>query len=320
MKPITFSASPYTIDNIQLFKGADQAVVRKLLAPCPILHVAAGRPLNPGGRALYIVLSGALSVAADARMGMADGNINKVLPGESAGEQAVLDEEANLTAITALEDSDVLAIDAETVWKLIDESNGTARNMLRLLSFRVRAANAQLRRRQKVGEFYRQMSMVDGLTGLYNRAWLNELLPPMVGQAHGTEQPLSLIMVDLDHFKKFNDSHGHLAGDQALRAAAQAISNALRPSDFAVRYGGEEMLVLLPDTGADVAVVVAERLCDRIRQSVIFHDMRLPMPHITASLGVASLTEGQDEQALIACADAALYRSKEAGRNRVTAA
>lgn len=320
MKPTTFSASPYSTDMIQLFTGADQATVGKLLGPCPIVTVAAGRPVGDGRRALYIVLRGALSVATDARMGMADGNVTKVLPGESAGEQAVLDEEANLTAITALEDADVLVIDAATVWKLVDESNCVARNLLRLLSFRIRAANAQLRRRQKVGEFYRQMSMVDGLTGLYNRAWLEELLPPMVGQAHGTEQPLSLIMVDLDHFKKFNDSHGHLAGDQALRAAAQAISNALRPSDFAVRYGGEEMLVLLPDTGADVAVVVAERLCDRIRQSVVFHDMRLPMPHLTASLGVASLAEGQDEQALIARADAALYRAKEAGRNRVVAA
>lgn len=317
MKPTTFSASPYSIDNILLFQGADQAIVRKLLAPCPVLRVAAGETLSHGVRALFIVLSGALSVAIDIRTNTTDGSVSKVLPGESVGEQTVVDEEANLSVITALENSDVLAIDAATVWKLIDESNGMARNLLRLLSFRIRAANAQLRRRQKVGEFYRQMSMVDGLTGLYNRAWLNELLPPMVGQAHGTEQPLSLIMIDLDHFKKFNDSHGHLAGDQALRAAAQAISNALRPSDFAVRYGGEEMMVLLPDTGAEVAVVVAERLCDRIRQSVVFHDMRLPMPHITASLGVASLVEGQDEQALIACADAALYRAKEAGRNQV---
>jgi diguanylate cyclase (GGDEF)-like protein len=319
LKPITFSASPYSTDHIELFRGADHAIVRKLLAPCPIVRVAEGKPLE-GGRALYIVLRGALAVAADTRTGMADGSISKVLPGESVGEQSVLDEEANLSAITALEDADVLAIDADTVWKLIDESNGMARNLLRLLSFRIRAANAQLRRRQKVGEFYRQMSMVDGLTGLYNRAWLNELLPAMVGQAHGTRQPLSLIMVDLDHFKKFNDSHGHLAGDQALRAAAQAISNALRPSDFAVRYGGEEMMVLLPDTGADVAVAVAERLCDRIRQSVVFRDMRLPMPHLTASLGVACLADGQDEQALIACADAALYRAKEHGRNQVMAA
>ncbi len=320
MKPIPFSDSPYAIDSIQLFQGADQAVVRKLVAPCPVVHVAAGQPLRTDGRALYVVLRGALSVGADIRTYTNDGSISKVLPGECVGEQTVVDEDASLSAITALEDADVLAIDAQTVWKLIDESNGTARNLLRLLSFRIRAANAQLRRRQKVGEFYRQMSMVDGLTGLYNRAWLNELLPQLVGQAHGVEQPLSLIMVDLDHFKKFNDSHGHLAGDQALRAAAQAISNALRPSDFAVRYGGEEMMVLLPDTGADVAAVVAERLCDRIRQSVIFHDMRLPMPHITASLGVASLAAGQDEQALIACADAALYRAKEAGRNRVVAA
>src|SRR5471032_1738715 len=96
-------------------------------------------------------------------------------------------------------------------------------------------------------------------------------------------------MIDLDHFKKFNDSHGHLAGDEALRTAAQVLSHALRPTDFAVHYGGEEMMVLLPDTNDQVAVLVAQRLCERMQQAVVFSDMRLPLPHITASFGVASL-------------------------------
>jgi diguanylate cyclase (GGDEF)-like protein len=266
---------------------------------------------------LYIVLRGALAVAADTRTGMADGTVSKVLPGESVGEQSVLDEEANMATITALEQSDLLVIEADLVWHLIDESNALARNLLRLLSFRIRAANAQLRRRQKLGEFYRQLSMIDGLTGLYNRAWLNDVLPTMVATAHAGGTPLALIMIDLDHFKKFNDSHGHLAGDQALRTAAQVLSGALRPTDCAVRYGGEEMMVLLPDTSDKVALTVAERLCERMRQAVVFGDMRLPLPHVTASLGVATLQAQQDEHALIAAADAALYRAKEAGRNRV---
>ncbi|SFU69522.1 GGDEF domain-containing protein [Pseudoduganella namucuonensis] len=321
MKQIsTFGASPYNIGDLQLFRDADTAVAARLLGNSPVVGVGQGQPVANGGRArLYIVLRGALSVAGDTRSGLADGTISKVLPGESVGEQSVLDEEANLAAITALEDSEVLVIEAETVWKLIEASNGIARNLLRLLSFRIRAANAQLRRRQKLGEFYRQMSMIDGLTGLYNRAWLNDLLPEMVATAHGTGRPLSLIMIDLDHFKKFNDTHGHLAGDQALRAAAQVLSGALRPSDCAVRYGGEEMMVLLPDTSDKVAVVVAERLCERIRQAVVFRDTRAPMPHITASLGVASLAPGQDDHGLIATADAALYRAKDGGRDRVAA-
>src|SRR5471032_2312152 len=214
------------------------------------MRVEAGHGVADPHRArLYIVLRGALAVAADTRTGMADGTVSKVLPGESVGEHS------------ALEESDVLVIESDLVWQLIDESNALARNLLRLLSFRIRAANAQLRRRQKLGEFYRQLSMIDGLTGLYNRAWLNDLLPTMIATAHGAGTPLSLIMIDLDHFKKFNDSHGHLAGDEALRTAAQVLSHALRPTDFAVRYGGEEMMVLLPDTNDSIAVAVAQRLC-----------------------------------------------------------
>lgn len=315
----TFGASGHQLSELQLFRGSDDApAIARRLAGCAVIRVEAGQPVAHGQQArLYIVLRGALAVAADTRTGMADGTVSKVLPGESVGEQSVLDEEANLAAITALEQSDLLVIEADLVWQLIDESNALARNLLRLLSFRIRAANAQLRRRQKLGEFYRQLSMIDGLTGLYNRAWLNDVLPTMVTTAHAAGTPLALIMIDLDHFKKFNDSHGHLAGDQALRTAAQVLSGALRPTDCAVRYGGEEMMVLLPDTSEKVAFTVAERLCERMRQAVVFGDMRLPLPHITASLGVATLQAEQDEHALIAAADAALYRAKEAGRNRV---
>jgi diguanylate cyclase (GGDEF)-like protein len=140
----------------------------------------------------------------------------------------------------------------------------------------------------------------------------------MVATAHRAGTPLSLVMIDLDHFKRFNDSHGHLAGDAALRAAAGVINAALRPADFAVRYGGEEMLVILPETSQALAGMVAERLCTRLRNVVIFDDMRIPLPHMTGSLGVASLEAAMDELQLFAAADAALYRAKEAGRNRVS--
>jgi diguanylate cyclase len=315
----TFGSSSYQISDLQLLRNSDDdAAIAKLLANCLILQLDADEAVAEAGRArLYIVLRGALSVATDTRTGMADGTVSKILPGESVGEQSVLDEEANLSSITALEHSELLVIEADLVWQLIDESNVLARNLLRLLSFRIRAANAQLRRRQKLGEFYRQLSMIDGLTSLYNRAWLNDLMPTMVSTAHSSNAPLALIMIDLDHFKKFNDTHGHLAGDQALRAAAQVLSGALRPTDFAVRYGGEEMMVLLPDTSDKVAVAVAERLCERMQQATVFADMRQPLPHITASFGVATLQPQQSEQDLIAAADAALYRAKALGRNRV---
>jgi len=290
-----------------------------MLAPCPVIRLEAGEALaDTQGASLYIVLRGSLAVAADTHTGMDDGTVSKVLPGESVGEQAVLDEASNLAAISALEETDLLVIHASLVWELIEQSNGLARNLLRLLSFRIRAANALLRRRQKLGEFYRQLSMVDSLTGLYNRAWLNDLLPNMIVTAHSSGEPLSLVMIDLDHFKRFNDTHGHQAGDQALRIAAQVLGAASRPTDFAVRYGGEELMVILPDTSEQVAMLVAERLCERLQNAVIFNDMRCPLPHITGSFGVASLAQNQDEHGLVAAADTALYRAKAAGRNTVS--
>ena len=313
-----FDASGCNIGDLQLFSDAADERTMAMLAPCPVLRLEAGEALSDNsGACLYIVLRGSLAVAADTYTGMDDGTVSKVLPGESVGEQAVLDEASNLTAISALEETDVLVIDAVLVWELIEQSNGLARNLLRLMSFRIRAANALLRRRQKLGEFYRQLSMVDSLTGLYNRAWLNDLLPNMISTAHDSGAPLSLLMIDLDHFKRFNDQHGHQAGDQALRIAAQVLGAALRPTDFAVRYGGEELMVILPDTNEHLALLVAERLCERMRQAVIFEDLRCPLPHITGSFGVASLALRQDEHGLIATADAALYRAKDAGRNRV---
>jgi diguanylate cyclase (GGDEF)-like protein len=284
-----------------------------------VVRLAAGQPVEDSSRArLYIVLSGALAVEADTQSGMSDGTVSRILPGESVGEQAVLDDSTNLSPMSAIVDSELLVIDGDLVWKMIDLSNGLARNLLRMLSFRIRAANALLRRRQKLGEFYRQLSMNDGLTGLYNRSWLNDMLPKVVATAHRAGTPLALIMIDLDHFKQFNDTHGHLTGDDALRAAASVISVALRPSDFAVRYGGEEMMVILPETTELLAVLVAERLCARMREVPIFPDMREPLPHVTASVGVAVLAAGMSDLDLVAAADGALYRAKHGGRNMVS--
>ncbi|WP_296946968.1 GGDEF domain-containing protein [uncultured Massilia sp.] len=312
----TFGASRYAIGDLDLFRGAATPAVAAELANCTIVRVAKGDQVQEGLRArLYIVLAGALGVEASWSVG--DDRLEHILPGESVGEQSVLDEAANLAAMVALEDTELLVIEPDLVWQLIERHHGVARNMLRLLSFRIRAANALLRRRQKLGEFYRQLSFNDGLTGLYNRAWLNDMLPRLVARARQDGAALSLVMIDLDHFKRFNDTHGHLAGDGALCAAAGALRAGLRPTDYAVRYGGEEMAAILPDTSRELAMAVAQRLCLRLRETVVFDDMRLPLPHITGSFGVATLAPGQDERALVTAADAALYRAKEAGRDRI---
>ncbi len=324
MKTIAnFKDSPFSLKQIALFcdlPEENQTQIRAALAHCMIVEFKAGEIVldsHSKQSHLYVILSGTLAQTAQTSRRQLEQAHVQYFPGECVGELAVLDDQAHSASIAAVVVSQLLVIDSDSLWQLIDQSNGVARNLLQLLSFRLRAANAQLRNRQKIGEFYRQLSMVDGLTALHNRSWLNAQLPGLIDNAHATETELSVIMADLDHFKEFNDRFGHVKGDEALQTAARIISTGLRPNDFAARYGGEEMLVILPNTSKESALVVAERLCDRIRQATIFDADNNALPPITVSLGLASLAQGQDGLALIANADAALYRAKERGRNQV---
>src|SRR6059058_1971221 len=133
----TFGASRYAIRDLQLLRDADTPAVARLLAGCAILRVTRGHRLEGVHARLLIVLDGALGIEAEGFAG--NGGLTRILPGESIGEQAVLDEAANLASIVALEDSEVLVIEPHLVWQLIEQHNGVARNLLRLLSFRIRA-------------------------------------------------------------------------------------------------------------------------------------------------------------------------------------
>lgn len=319
-----FKDSDFDVKNIHIFRNIpDQdlfSIVRSL-GQCDIVSAEAGEIIldsHSPSSSLYVVMKGILALANTTSKRQLENSTPQYFMGECVGELSVLDNASNSATIAAISDSELLIIDSKTMWKLIDESNGVAKNLLQLLSFRIRTANAQLRSRQKVGEFYRQLSMVDGLTGLHNRSWLNAQLPGIIESARSSQTDLSIIMVDLDHFKKFNDTHGHVLGDDALQTAAKVLSAGLRPSDFAARYGGEEMIIILPNTNSESALIVAQRLCQRISNTAVFQDKSKKLPHITASLGLATLLEDQDGIAVIAAADAALYRAKMGGRNQVS--
>jgi diguanylate cyclase (GGDEF)-like protein len=139
----------------------------------------------------------------------------------------------------------------------------------------------------------------------------------MVAQAMRAATPLCAVMVDLDHFKRLNDEHGHEAGDAALAAVADAIQTRLRESDFASRWGGEEFLVLLPDTSRDGAV----RLAEEMRETIAVTRSVGSRVEMTASFGVAELpSDAIDSDSLVREADRALYAAKQGGRNRVAVA
>jgi diguanylate cyclase (GGDEF)-like protein len=161
------------------------------------------------------------------------------------------------------------------------------------------------------------LSRVDALTGLGNRRAFDEALTMELARARRTGRPLSLVMIDVDHFKVFNDRHGHLAGDEALAEVARVLSEAARAEDRAGRVGGEEFALLLP--GADEAS--AGGIAERVRQAVQANRGRFGP--LTVSLGVAGWDaerHGDDGAGLRAAADARLYAAKAGGRNRVVAA
>jgi two-component system cell cycle response regulator len=164
------------------------------------------------------------------------------------------------------------------------------------------------------------MAVTDQLTGLYNRRYLASHLSAMFDRAFWTGRQLALMILDIDHFKRINDTFGHDIGDKVIQEIADRIRNSVRGIDLACRYGGEEFLVAMPDTDKTFANVVAERLRNEIAQHKIMINGGREELSVTVSIGISSTEEGPKDdsaQKLIKRADEALYVAKSGGRNRV---
>ena len=165
----------------------------------------------------------------------------------------------------------------------------------------------------------KQQANVDELTGIYNRRFLEDYARKLLAMASRKSTSVSLIMMDLDHFKSFNDLHGHEIGDRILRHFAKTMSLTMRETNLAARYGGEEFVVLLPDTNAKACLLVAERIRLAVERMIVPSGTDKPLPRITVSLGIAVYPDhGRSLEELLSASDKALYESKRLGRNRVT--
>ncbi len=180
------------------------------------------------------------------------------------------------------------------------------------LEQRVRARTRQLR----------ELACRDPLTGLYNRRYFNEVLVQLLAESRRYGSDLACIMIDLDNFKAVNDIHGHRAGDEVLRDAADVITRGLRSADLAARFGGDEFVVLLPHTSAAQARILGERIAEAFSERMRAGDSYLPKRQVTLSVGIGGIhdigfSDDADGQALVAAADRALYDAKARGKNQV---
>ncbi len=182
--------------------------------------------------------------------------------------------------------------------------------------------NRQLVALREDNEMLRYLATIDALTDIPNRWQFEAMLQQEWVLASRNGAPLSLLLLDVDHFKRCNDTYGHDAGDSILKQVAQRITQEIRPNDLSARYGGEEFVVILPNTGIDAAMKVAERIRCRIEATPMEHHVDNTQCRMTISVGVAALypTQDQEPTQLITLADKALYKAKRGGRNRVVQA
>jgi diguanylate cyclase (GGDEF)-like protein len=313
----TMSTIVEDLAQTELLCGASEAILQKVLFHADPVDLLPGDILLSPQREnhhVYLLLSGVLSVHFDA---LNSPEIRELTKGVSVGEMSIIDGTPPSAFIIAKEASRVFPIHRDLLHELVADTNPIAGNLLRLLTQWMKANTQRIvKDRAQIGELTDHAN-IDALTGLYNRRWLDNALPRLLSQADKGELQLCILLIDVDHFKKYNDTQGHLGGDQALIAMGEVLKTTVRPYDFATRYGGEEFLVILPNTGKAEGIAVAERIRLMAEKRVITSSQGNSLPGVTISIGLAMSEFHSATQSLIAVADAQLYRAKAEGRNCV---
>lgn len=300
------------LESIALFRGVEPDRIGDLLPRCGRIDIESEHVLlspEHENHCVYVVLSGELRV----HLGSLDAaKIADLPPGSCAGELSLIEGRDASAYVVANEDSHLMVISPSLLWLMVDRSHAFAKNLLVVLSERVRSDNEFIAARLGVLREAEHNAITDALTGLGNRRWMQDMFDRELKRGQHNASPVCLMMVDVDGFKYFNDQYGHIAGDRVLAAVANALREHLRPTDLIARFGGDEFAVLLRETHLDAALETAER----VREHVATLSPRSLATPITISVGVDAAGPEDSLNDLVQRADSAMYAAKASGRNR----
>ncbi len=316
------SESAYSIDTdfkrsllraIDLFREVEPDTIFDLLSQCDRMDIEKGElllsPERPN-QSVYIVLSGRLEVHLGS---LESAKIANLEPGACTGEMSLVEQRDPSAYVVATEDSHLMVVSGDLLWQMVDRSHRLAKNLLAILSERVRFANEFIAERLGVLRQAERNAITDALTGLGNRHWMQDMFERELTRVRTDQGNLCLMMADVDRFKDINDKLGHIIGDRILAAIADAFRERLRPSDLIARFGGDEFAVLLPGVTLAEATATAERLRESLST---YSDPSLPSG-VTLSIGLTEANESDDLDRLLQRADSAMYDAKDQGRDRV---
>lgn len=306
------------LKKMKLFDGVSEETIGQIVDSFVVRRMKKHEVLivpDQPNHYLYLVLSGKLSIFLDSSM------VEPVCcfgPGEPVGELSIIDNGMTSASVVADEDSRVLVLEETQVRSLLDKSHAFTSNLLTSLTQRLRQTNRVITDKYLLEDSLLHYGMVDVLTGMHSRRWFEQMGSRALRRCVLQGRPFSVLMADIDGFRAFNENHGRMSGDLALNRIGHTIQEHLRATDLAVRYEGDRMLVLLPETDLRQARTAAER----VRLKVMYTDIPAPggKKHhsLTLSLGIAQAVEDQPLEALLDAVMVALGRAKQMGRNYVS--
>jgi diguanylate cyclase (GGDEF)-like protein len=324
------NATAKFLRHVQMFSFLDHAELDALIRRLHVHDVEAGSLIfgeGEGGSELFIVQSGRVSVSVRLSNGL-EQEIAEFRAGDFFGEMSIFEDAPRSASCRTREKSRLFSLHKNDFYQLTAEhpriSIKLMHEMLTITTWRLRNTSEFVSDMVEWGEEARRRAITDELTGVYNRRFLDEALMDYFAAARGSGKPLSLIMVDLDHFREINETYGPQAGDRTIVAAVTAFKRVLRGKDVIARYGGDEFTIILPETGLQAAGELAEKMRSEVAGGAACSEPRdagTSGVRVTTSQGVAAFPDNGDDIGTIKeKADEALYRAKEAGRNRVVCA